>query len=106
MTQYRHPAWLICYDIADEKRLTRVHKNISGLAAQIQYSVYHLRAEPQQIDQILADLQILIDPREDDIRIYPLARKTPAELRGHGQLEWSILNAGDDDRILYHGPQP
>ncbi len=65
-------AWLICYDIANPRRLGRVHRATARFAIQVQYSVYWARLDRPALDAALASLARLIHPREDDVRFYPL----------------------------------
>ncbi len=68
--------YLLCYDIADPKRLGRVHRAVSKLMWQLQYSVYYAEIMPDQIAALVTRLERLIDPLRDDIRVYavePLA---------------------------------
>ena len=64
--------WLIAYDIADPRRLGRVHRYVSKQGVALQYSVFVLRMSTAALDALLADVDKLIDPREDDVRVYPL----------------------------------
>jgi len=73
-------ACLIRYDIANPKLLGRVHRFIMTAGVPVQYSVFTAVLTPPQRQQ-MADLEMLIDPREDDIRLYPLpGRVTPITL--------------------------
>ena len=65
-------ARLICYDIADPKRLTRVHRFMMNLGVPLQYSVFTALLSLREQQRLMLDLAALIDPREDDIRLYPL----------------------------------
>lgn len=62
--------WVIAYDIALSKRLQRVHRYLKDCAIPLQYSVFCARASASQIGCIRQDLEGLINPREDDVRIY------------------------------------
>ncbi|RMF80843.1 MAG: CRISPR-associated endonuclease Cas2 [Nitrospirae bacterium] len=64
--------YLICYDIADPKRLVRVHRYLKGEALALQYSVFFGRFTTAQIAHLEDGLAERIDPKEDDVRIYPL----------------------------------
>jgi len=64
--------WLICYDIADPRRLKRVHKIVRRFASPFQYSVFRRSATRREIVDLLTDLEHVIDPRRDDLRAYPL----------------------------------
>ncbi|MDW8324871.1 MAG: CRISPR-associated endonuclease Cas2 [Burkholderiales bacterium] len=74
MAQNERRTWIIAYDIADPRRLNRVHRFISQQAAPVQYSIYTLEAAPRAIERLCAELQAYIHPRADDVRIYPLPR--------------------------------
>ena len=68
---------IICYDIADKRRLARVHALLKRQATALQYSVFLFSGTEQQLNHCLAQLAKIMHPRQDDIRAYPL----PA--RGH-----------------------
>lgn len=68
-------AWLIAYDIADPKRLVRVHRYLKSKAVPVQYSVFVTRASTSQIGDIRSALVGLIDPKADDVRIYQVPEK-------------------------------
>lgn len=68
--------YLICYDIADPKRLAKVHRRAVRHAAFVQYSVYYLNGDKEDLEIMLGDIQDVIDDGEDDVRAYtvePLA---------------------------------
>lgn len=75
MSPPRQHDWLLCYDIADPRRLGRVHRYMKDQGIAFQYSVFQLRASHAQLDMVIDRLKQLIDPREDDIRIYPLHKR-------------------------------
>ena len=64
--------YLICYDIANPKRLGRVHRKVIKHALFIQFSVYYLQGNRRELDALLSDLQDVIDESYDDIRVYPV----------------------------------
>lgn len=67
--------WLIAYDIADPKRLARVHRYLKSKAVPVQYSVFVTRANVVQIGTIRSALADLIDPKADDVRIYQVPER-------------------------------
>lgn len=75
--------WLIAYDIADPRRLRRVHRFLGRHAVPVQYSVFATRASPMKLGEIRAGLEKLVNPREDDVRIYPIPE--PAHLAVYGK---------------------
>ncbi|MEX0618075.1 MAG: CRISPR-associated endonuclease Cas2 [Pseudohongiellaceae bacterium] len=62
--------YLVCYDIADPRRLGRVHRRIIKHAMFIQLSVYYLQGDRQALEALLNDLQDVIDEGYDDVRAY------------------------------------
>jgi len=81
--------FLICYDIADPKRLARVHKYLSARAFPVQYSVFSVRTTARRVDAMLDDLNRIINSREDDLRAYTLSDRTK-----HTSLGRQILPEG------------
>lgn len=63
---------LLCYDIADPRRLSRVHRIVLQYAIPVQYSVYYLYVDAETVETLCAELREVIHSSEDDIRIYPL----------------------------------
>ena len=77
--------FLVCYDIANPKRLGRVHRCAVKHAVFIQYSVYYLDGSIEQLSGFLNALEQIIDIREDDVRAY---RVTPLNLATQLGREW------------------
>lgn len=65
-------AYLVCYDIADPRRLGRVLRLMKGKGLHIQYSIFHCTVTWPQLLQLKEELRERIDEKEDDVRIYPL----------------------------------
>lgn len=64
--------YLVCYDIADEARLTRVHRFLKGIGVPMQYSVFLCSFTWPELEQAVSRLNDLIDAAADDVRLYPL----------------------------------
>jgi CRISPR-associated protein Cas2 len=75
--------WLIAYDVADPLRLRRVHRCLRKHAVPVQYSVFAARCSPAKVGVIRASVAKLIEPREDDVRFYPVPE--PAHLAVYGR---------------------
>ncbi len=65
-------SWLIAYDIADRKRLGRLHRFVKKHAIPVQYSVYATQQSSTQISRLASELLGYIKPQEDDVRIYQI----------------------------------
>lgn len=72
MAAHRVCLFLLAYDIADPKRLGRVHRTVRREGVPLQYSVFLVPGTAVAIDRLLAELDTIIDARVDDIRVYPL----------------------------------
>ncbi len=77
--------YLICYDIAQPKRLARVHRLIRKQAIMIHYSVYYLEQTTRECAALEQAIKALIHKREDDVRIYPLPAALDIEVIGTPQ---------------------
>lgn len=65
-------SWLLAYDIACPRRLQRVHRLLTTWGLPAQYSVFLLVATREAIDRLVGELAPLIQPRQDDVRIFRL----------------------------------
>ena len=74
--------WLICYDIADERRLVHVHRYLSAHALMLQYSVYLGAFAESALAEIAEGLRARIVQEADDVRLYPLTPRVHAETLG------------------------
>ncbi len=68
----RRRPWLVAYDIADPKRLRRVHTFLKAQGMPVQYSVFLVYATTAELDELLAGLAERIHPGRDDVRAYRL----------------------------------
>ncbi|HEY4537575.1 MAG TPA: CRISPR-associated endonuclease Cas2 [Erysipelothrix sp.] len=83
--------YLISYDISDVRRLRKIYKIISGAALPIQESVYLFVGSEPLFQNLIKELQSVIHPRNDDVRIYAL---------NHHSDIWSSGNALAQEGIL------
>ncbi len=67
--------YLLAYDIADPKRLVRVHRRVRQWGVPLQYSVFVVYTSSVGLGVLLVQLEAIIDRKRDDIRIYPLPRR-------------------------------
>lgn len=65
---------LIAYDVANPRRLVRLHRALKRYAVPIQYSVFHAELSRAALAEVSALIESIIDPRQDDVRIYLLPR--------------------------------
>ncbi|WP_295544438.1 CRISPR-associated endonuclease Cas2 [uncultured Thiohalocapsa sp.] len=91
MPRNQRRPYLLAYDIADPKRLVRVHRRVRNHGLPLQYSVFLVVGTTHDLDRLLAELDDIIQPNEDDIRVYPLPLTFDAHAYGR---QW--LPAGVD----------
>ena len=65
-------AWLVCYDIAEPRRLARVWRAVREFGVPLQYSVFWARLDEIGLGNALGAIATRIGPRRDDVRLYPL----------------------------------
>lgn len=70
--------YLVCYDIADPKRLRRVHKTTEDRGTRLQLSVYQCALTPLQLAAFRADFDEVIDPGQDQVLFIRLGPRAPA----------------------------
>jgi CRISPR-associated protein Cas2 len=83
--------YIICYDIANPRRLARIHRALKKLATPVQYSVFFFSGSDEQLQRCLAQLQQLMNPHQDDIRAYPLPQRGLRLVLGPSALPEGVL---------------
>lgn len=72
--------YLIIYDLPDDKaankRRNRLHKLLSGYGTWTQYSVFECFLSSLQFTKLQIQIERLIKPQEDSVRIYVLNYKS------------------------------
>ena len=72
----RKKDFLICYDISDKKRLSKIAKIIEADAMRIQLSVYfYERVSKKELTSLLEKILSILDEDADDLRIYTIKNK-------------------------------
>lgn len=74
----RH-TYLVCYDIANDKRLKKVFKVCKDHGTHLQFSVFECDLNPRELIQLQRELKALIKQDEDQVLFVSLG---PAEGRG------------------------
>lgn len=71
--------YLVCYDIADDKRLRRVFRACKNYGDHLQFSVFECDLNPAEKVRFETELRDLIDHAKDQVLFVSLG---PAEGRG------------------------
>ena len=65
--------YILSYDIADTKRLQKLARQLEKVGMRIQYSVFFLPGFVEDdLFKVIETVNRIIDPDEDDVRIYTL----------------------------------
>ncbi len=80
---------VICYDIADDRRREAIALVLSARGARVQLSVFECDLDPGALVELKARLLGLIDPHDDQIRLYALPNGPgkPVDVLGNRRLE-------------------
>lgn len=100
MAAHEKKNWLLCYDIADPRRLGRIHRYMVRAGIPLQYSVFRLKVDDAELEGIIDQLEALINPSQDDIRIYPLHRKPKAYTMGNTFFPEGIMLFDNENDLL------
>jgi CRISPR-associated protein Cas2 len=76
--------YLVCYDIREERRLSRVYRFMRARGLHLQYSVFYCRLTWQELLSLKSGLRDIVDESEDDVRIYPLPGDPKVSVLGLG----------------------
>lgn len=72
----RKKDFLLCYDIADKKRLSKIAKIIEVDAMRIQRSVYfYEQISKKELKNLIDKVLIVLDEKADDFRVYTIKNK-------------------------------
>lgn len=79
--------WIVCYDIANDRRRRKVVKILEGYGRRAQYSVFECEIDNEKRKKLEYALARVIKKDEDDIRLYPLNRADLKRVRLLGLAE-------------------
>ena len=82
MTDQTPRRFVISYDISCPRRWRRVYRLLCDHAVPIQYSVFSAVMRSRELSDLIDELRLLIDPKEDDIRAYALPHGVVAHVWG------------------------
>lgn len=94
MSRTERRNWLVAYDIANPRRLARVHRYLKRHAIPVQYSVFVLHADQIMLEGVLDAIAKRIAPNEDDVRAYHLPRRCEVVFLGKQCLPDGVVFAG------------
>lgn len=91
------PFAIISYDIGDDRRRNKIAKLLLNYGQRVQYSVFELFENREELEALFASLQELIIVEEDSLRMYILCKSCRAEISLAGKEK---LYEPDDKFII------
>ena len=64
--------YLVAYDIADPRRLAKIHRLLKKEGLAVQKSVFFAQGTESRINRLLDSIASMMTLREDDLRAYPI----------------------------------
>ncbi len=64
--------YMVCYDIPEDRRRTRLARCLDDYGSRVQYSVFEMFLDQALFDRMYEQIQGLIDLETDRVHIYPL----------------------------------
>lgn len=81
---------LIAYDVRDPKRLRRVAKILEGYGTRIQYSIFRVRVDRQNLEKLHWELNEVM-AEADDLLVMPICQTCASKVPRHStgdQSDW------------------
>ncbi|MBF0152724.1 MAG: CRISPR-associated endonuclease Cas2 [Magnetococcales bacterium] len=68
----RGQRYIICYDVAHDRRRRRLAVCLDGFGDRVQESVFEAVLDPLLFDKMLLAIKAIISSKQDSVLIYPL----------------------------------
>ncbi len=103
MADSQNGLYLIAYDIADPRRLSRVHRTLKKRGLPVQYSVFSVVIKRQALMRLMESIDQLIQPAEDDIRCYRLPEHTDIKTLGRQFFPEDVMLFTNGINLFFNG---
>lgn len=101
MADSQNGLYMIAYDIANPRRLSRVHRVLKKQGLPVQYSVFTVVMKRKALLRLLENINQLIQPAADDVRCYRLTEKIDIKILGRQYFPADVmLFSGGVNRLL------
>ena len=89
--------YIVCYDIADNRKRNKVYKKLKDYGMRVQKSVFECILTAKQVERMWQDIEKYVDPSSDIIIIYMLKTITSSTIKATGLY---IPDELDDELII------
>ena len=76
---------VVSYDIPNDRRRTKVMKALKDFGRHVQYSVFECEIRREDFKRLRERLKPLLDPQQDNVRIYVLCQEDVRKRRVWGR---------------------
>lgn len=94
MSQNQTARYLVTYDIADPRRLSRLFKLLKKHGLPVQYSVFLVETTAVKLGHLIVKISKIIDDKKDDVRAYRIPDNGWQVSIGAGILPNDVLPGG------------
>ncbi len=89
------PGWyIVAYDIADKKRLQKIHRMLKKEGMAVQKSVFFVHGDEKSLNGLLGKLETVMNPGKDDIRAYPVTHPGEVWTTGGPLQQYPLVSYG------------
>ncbi|MEE9356408.1 MAG: CRISPR-associated endonuclease Cas2 [Methylococcaceae bacterium] len=67
--------YIVCFDVADKRRLRAVSKTLEDFGTRVQYSVFECYLDKKEHSSLQQKIAALINIEADHVRYYPICPK-------------------------------
>ncbi len=80
--------YVLVYDVVNDRRRDRLHRTLKNFGTAVQRSVFELDLEHREVEEMMRQVEKLVEPEEDTVRLYRLCAACLSEVRivGEGEL--------------------
>lgn len=89
--------YIVCYDIVDNKKRSKIHKKLKDYGIPVQKSVFECILTEKQVERMWYDIKKFVDPSHDIVIIYMLKTITSSTIKSTGLY---IPDELDDELII------
>jgi CRISPR-associated protein Cas2 len=89
--------YIVCFDVADPRRLRAVSKTLEDFGTRVQYSVFECYLDNKDHTSLQQKIVELIDPAADHVRYYPICPKDQSGILLDGK---SLSNPNNDFHLF------
>ena len=80
--------YLVCYDIADDRRRRRLARLLEGFGDRLHESAFALTLRPAQLSRLFRRIPAMIDEHADRVAVYPLCARDHPDIVHLGASAW------------------